>query len=138
MLQVFFEENGDAVLMVTDAKKTGTVYTGSLLMEKQANWRTKNNWLLLKRIPEKRIRKLRGTEAAEIAVRRDPVSENYAVAMFRPFESDTSKRVEIVLYNKDNKEINRGTYIAPTENINTSSSWIWSLQEKSFRNSLRI
>lgn len=110
-----FEENGDAVLMVTDAKKIGTVLYRLVVDGKTGKLKDEKQLVALKKNPGKKNPKATGTEAAEIAVRRDPVSENYAVAMFRPFESDTSKRVEIVLYNKDNKEINRGTYIASTE-----------------------
>ncbi len=48
-------------------------------------------------------------------VRKDPASDNYAVAMFNSFESDRSKRIEIVTYGSDNKEVSRAFYASPQE-----------------------
>jgi hypothetical protein len=48
-------------------------------------------------------------------VRKDPNSDNYAVAMFNSFESERSKRIEIVVYGADNKEARRAYYASPQE-----------------------
>jgi hypothetical protein len=48
-------------------------------------------------------------------VRKDPNSDNYAVAMFNSFESERSKRIEIVVYGSDNKEVRRAYYASPQE-----------------------
>jgi hypothetical protein len=48
-------------------------------------------------------------------VRKDPDSDNYAVVMFNSFESERSKRIEIVSYGADNKETNRAYYASPEE-----------------------
>jgi hypothetical protein len=48
-------------------------------------------------------------------IRKDPNSDNYAIAMFNSFESDRSKRIEIVAYGPDNKESRRAYYASPQE-----------------------
>jgi hypothetical protein len=46
-------------------------------------------------------------------VRKDPESDNYAVALFNSFESDRNKRIELVHYNKEHREISRSYYQSP-------------------------
>jgi len=48
-------------------------------------------------------------------IRKDPDSDNYAIAMFNSFESERSKRIEIVVYGADNKEVRRAYYASPQE-----------------------
>ncbi len=49
----------------------------------------------------------------EFYLRKDPASENYAVALFNSFETDRNKRIEIVHYNKFHKEISRAYNQSP-------------------------
>jgi hypothetical protein len=51
----------------------------------------------------------------EFYVRKDPESDNYAVALFNSFASDRNERIELVHYNKDHKEISRAFYQSPNE-----------------------
>ncbi|WP_341836473.1 hypothetical protein WJU16_01045 [Chitinophaga pollutisoli] len=46
---------------------------------------------------------------------KDPNSDQYAVAMFNSFESDRNKRLELVLYDGDHKEIARSYYKSPQD-----------------------
>lgn len=46
-------------------------------------------------------------------VRKDPESDNYAVALFNSFASDRNERIELVHYNKDHEEISRAFYQSP-------------------------
>lgn len=46
-------------------------------------------------------------------VRKDPESDNYAVALFNSFQSDRNKRIELVHYNKEHQEISRSYYQSP-------------------------
>jgi len=48
-------------------------------------------------------------------VRKDPDSDNYAIALFNSFESDRSKRIEIVAYGSDNNEKSRAYYNSPDD-----------------------
>jgi len=78
--------------------------TGKLKEEKQIA-------SVKKTAPQKGI----AVSLTQLSVRKDPNSENYAVAMFKSFESDTSKRIEVILFGNDNREINRGFYSSKTE-----------------------
>jgi hypothetical protein len=46
---------------------------------------------------------------------KDPNSDQYAVALFNSFESDRSKRLELVMYDGDHKELARAFYKSPEE-----------------------
>lgn len=48
-------------------------------------------------------------------VRKDPESDNYAVALFNSFANDRNERIELVHYNKDHKEISRAFYQSPND-----------------------
>lgn len=48
-------------------------------------------------------------------VRKDPNSDNYAVALMNSFESDRNKRIEIVFYSGDHKELARAYYKSPND-----------------------
>ncbi|WP_157962968.1 hypothetical protein [Chitinophaga deserti] len=56
-----------------------------------------------------------GVAPPDFYAQKDPNSDQYAVAMFNSFESDRSKRVELVMYDGDNKEIARAFYKSPEE-----------------------
>ena len=48
-------------------------------------------------------------------VRKDPESDNYAVALFNSFASDRNERIELVHYNKGHQEISRAFYQSPND-----------------------
>lgn len=56
-----------------------------------------------------------GVAPPDFYAEKDPNSDQYAVAMFNSFESDRSKRVELVMYDGDHKEIARAYYKSPEE-----------------------
>jgi hypothetical protein len=56
-----------------------------------------------------------GVDSPGFYASKDPGSENYAVALFNSFESDRSKRIEIVHYNSMHQEISRGYYSSPDD-----------------------
>jgi hypothetical protein len=51
----------------------------------------------------------------EFYVRKDPESDNYAIALFNSFANDRNERIELVHYNKDHKEISRAFYQSPND-----------------------
>ena len=51
----------------------------------------------------------------EFNVRKDANSDNYAVVMFNSFESERSKRIEIIAFGSDNQEVSRAYYASPQE-----------------------
>jgi hypothetical protein len=48
-------------------------------------------------------------------IRKDPSSDNYALVMLNSFESDRNKRLQIVFYGSDHKEISRAYYNSPED-----------------------
>ncbi|CAN5819510.1 hypothetical protein BH11BAC4_BH11BAC4_12170 [soil metagenome] len=106
-----FEINGDAVVMVSKKDNNETVLyrliidgrSGKLKEEKllisiKTAWgKTANSKLVLMPLPE-------------LSVRKDPASDHYAVATFSNNVADTGKRIEMILFGSDNKEISRGAY----------------------------
>ena len=112
-----FEINGDVVLMVSSLdSRTPTLYriiidgkTGMLKDDTKIGELNK-------------ISMMQGYSAAfggvpipDFFVRKDPNSDNYAVVLFNSFESDRSKRIEIVSYGANNKEISRAYFASPDE-----------------------
>jgi hypothetical protein len=56
-----------------------------------------------------------GVDLPDFYVSKDPESDNYALVLFNSFESDRSKRIEIILYGSDHKELSRAYYSSPEE-----------------------
>jgi hypothetical protein len=54
-----------------------------------------------------------GVPIPDFFIRKDPDSDNYALAMLNSFESDRNKRIEIVLYGANNQEVSRAYYTSP-------------------------
>ena len=106
-----FEVNGDAVVFVSNAGKTETDLYRLIINAETGKLKEEQKIASVKKVQMKKA----VAQLPDVSVRKDPASDNYAVAMFRAFESDTSKRVEVVLYGNDHREINRGSYTAPQE-----------------------
>jgi hypothetical protein len=54
-----------------------------------------------------------GVPMPDFYIRKDAYSDNYALAMLNSFEADRNKRIEIVFYGSDHKEIRRAYYSSP-------------------------
>jgi len=108
-----FETNGDAVVMISNATENSIILyrliidgtTGKLKEEKQI---ASLNIYSVKK-SDKDFAK------PGIHVRKDANSENYAVVVTNNFVSDTTKRVEVILFGNDNNEIKRAYYSSSTE-----------------------
>lgn len=112
-LEGIFEANGDAVVMISSTVDNSIALyrliidgtTGKLKEEKQI---ASLNIYSVKK-SDKDFAK------PGIHVRKDPDSENYAVVVTNSFVSDTTKRIEVILYGSDNNEIKRSYYSSSTE-----------------------
>lgn len=51
--------------------------------------------------------------APNFYIKKDPNSDNYALAIFNSFTSDRNKRIEIVFYGSDHSELSRAFYNSP-------------------------
>ncbi|MES1216758.1 MAG: hypothetical protein ABUT20_14680 [Bacteroidota bacterium] len=56
-----------------------------------------------------------GVPVPDFYIRKDPASDNYALVMLNSFEGDRNRRIEIVYYGSDNKEMSRAYYNSPDE-----------------------
>lgn len=116
-IEAIFELNGNVVLMISKAvSRTPTLYR--LIIDAQ-NGTLKDEQKIaeLKKVSffEGYAIGFGGVPLPDFFVRKDPNSDNYAVAMFNSFESERSKRIEIVSYGADNKETGRAFYTSPEE-----------------------
>jgi hypothetical protein len=116
-LEGYFEINGDLVLLISDVEdKTPVLYriiidgkTGKLKKEQKIGELKRMNMGMGYAMV------FGGVDVPDFYVSKDPESDNYAVALFNSFESDRSKRIEIVLYGSDHKELSRAYYASPDE-----------------------
>jgi len=112
-----FEINGDVVLMVSSLdSRVPTLYriiidgkTGTLKDDTKIAELGKVNLF------QGYSMAFGGVPIPDFFVRKDPNSDNYAVVSFNTFESDRSKRIEIVSYGANNKEVSRAFYASPDE-----------------------
>lgn len=115
-VNAIFELKGDIILLISETDgRTPVLYrlivdgsTGELKDEKQI--------AELKKLALQSIGfTTQNIPLSSFYVRKDPYSDNYAVAMFNSSETDRSKIIEVVLYANDHKEISRGMYESPDE-----------------------
>ncbi|WP_295718381.1 hypothetical protein [Mucilaginibacter sp.] len=112
-----FEINGDAVLMISSLdSRVPTLYriivdgkTGNVKDDTKIGELNKVNMFQGYSVA------FGGVPIPDFFVRKDPNSDNYAVVMFNSFESERSKRIEIVSYGANNKEVSRAYYASPDE-----------------------
>jgi hypothetical protein len=112
-----FEINGNAVLMITEIDSRVPVLYRLVIDGKTGNLKDD------KKIAE--LNKITFGQGYAIAfgdvhmpafyVRKDPLSDNYAVALFNSLESDRNKRIAIIAYGSDNRELTRAYYASPEE-----------------------
>lgn len=112
-----FEVNGDAVLMIGETDgRTPVLYrlvldgvTAAIKDEETVAellpYSTKNVYAMI----------YGGVPPPAFYVRKDPFSDNYAVALMNTFESDRNKRIEVIMYGADHKELARAYYKSPED-----------------------
>jgi len=110
------ETNGDLVILISETSDNETalyrlVVDGKLAILKQEEKIATVKKNVLKNEKTKSL----VDSLPELAVSKDAAGEYYAVALFNNNLSDTGKRIEIILYGNDNKEINRASYSAKKE-----------------------
>jgi hypothetical protein len=116
-IEAAFEINGDVVLMVSKSEsRTPVLYriiidgkTGAAKEDKQIAQLAKVSFfagyaMAFGNVPQ-----------PDFFVRKDPHSDNYALVLLNSFESERSKRIEIISYGADNKETGRAFYASPDE-----------------------
>ncbi len=113
-----FEMNGDAVIMIADLEAEGNTIKLYRLIVDGTTAKLKEEKLVAtgkRSIAKAGVKNQDELPQSEMHVSKDPHSENYTVAIINPFVSDSSKRIEMIVFGKDNMEINRAFYKASTE-----------------------
>lgn len=112
-----FEINGDATLLISEIdEKKPVLYrliidgkTGHLKEEKKIAELNKLN------LGQGYAMAFGGVSPPDFYVRKDAHSDHYAVAMMNSFEADRNKRIEIIFYGPDHKELSRAYYSSPED-----------------------
>lgn len=109
-LEDFLEISGDVVLLLRGfEKKTGVLYR--LIIDGKSGKLKKEERILELKDFWERI----GPYNVSFYVKKDPETENYAVAVFNSPETKKTVRIEIAQYGGDHKESNRGYYELPAK-----------------------
>lgn len=110
------ETNGNVVILISETGDNETALYRLVVDGKLAILKQEEKIATVKKIALKneKIKSLVDS-LPELAVSKDVAGEYYAVALFNNNLNDTSKRIEIILYGNDNKEINRASYSAKKE-----------------------
>ncbi len=116
-LENVFEINGDAVLMISEVSDKTPVLYRVIIDGKTGSLKKEEKIAELKRLTMGMgyAMAFGGVDMPDFYVSKDPDSDNYAVALFNSFESDRSKRIEIILYGSEHQEISRAFYASPDE-----------------------
>lgn len=116
-LEGSFEINGDLVLLISEIQDKTPVLYRLIIDGKTAklNKEEKIAELLKLHMGMGFAMAFGEAEMPDFYASKDPESDNYAVALFNSFESDRSKRIEIVLYGSDHTELSRAYYASPQE-----------------------
>jgi len=112
-----FEISGDAVLMIS-RRESGVPTLYRLIIDgKTGNLKDEAKLAVLDKVTfgDRYAMAYGGVPMPDFFVRKDPNSDNYALVMFNTFVSERSKRIEIVTYGADNKEVDRAYYSSPDE-----------------------
>ncbi len=110
-----FEVNGDATLLISEIDGRAPVLYRLIVDGATGNVKQEETLAELNRITTGAgyAMAFGGVPMPDFYVRKDPNSDNYALAMFNSFESDRNKRIEVVHYGADHKEITRAFYSSP-------------------------
>ena len=116
-LEGFFEIKGDLVLLISEIQDKAPVLYRLVIDGKTAKLKSEEKIGELKRINMGMgyAMAFGGVPMPDFYASKDPDSDNYAIVLFNSFESERSKRIEIVLYGSDNKELSRAYYASPDE-----------------------
>lgn len=116
-LQSVFEINGDAVIMVSEVDGKVPVLYRIIVDGTTGKMKKEEKIAELKKLTLGMGYAMAwgSVDMPDFYISKDPESDNYAVALFNTFESDRNKRIEIVLYGSDHKELSRAYYASPDE-----------------------
>jgi hypothetical protein len=116
-IESVFEINGNIILMVTIYESRTPVLMRVIIDGQNGNLKEEKEIARLDRIGAFAgyAMVFGGVPIPDFFVRKDPKSNYYAVAMLNSFESDRNKRIEIIHFGPDNKEVSHAFYASPDD-----------------------
>ncbi len=110
-----FEINGDAVLIIRTADHHVPRLHRIIINGNTGVLKNEKQLAELSKVTMKQgyAAVFGGVPGPNFYVRKDPNSNNYALAILNSFESDRNKRIEVVFYGGDHKELSRAFYHSP-------------------------
>ncbi|KIC93134.1 hypothetical protein OI18_19135 [Flavihumibacter solisilvae] len=113
-IEGLFEINGNIVLMVSEWDDKTPVLYRFVIDGKTAGILSTESIAQLDRLnyPKRAALKF-DVPIPGFWVKKDPGSDHYALAMMHSFESDRNKRIEVIYYGPDHKEIGHAFYTSP-------------------------
>lgn len=114
-IEGIFEINGSGVVFISNRHENSITLFRLIIDGKTAQLKEEKQLAILKLSGKKENSKSGHGSDVGFYVKKDPDSENYAVAAINNFQSDTSKRIEIMLFDKENKQSKKAYYASATE-----------------------
>lgn len=116
-IESVFEINGDVILMVTVYENRTPILMRVIIDGKTGNLKEEKEIARLDRIGtfDGYAMAFGGVPMPDFFIRKDPKSDYYAVAMLNSFESDRNKRIEIIHFGPDNREVSHAFYASPDD-----------------------
>jgi hypothetical protein len=110
-----FEINGDIILMISEVDDKVPVLNRLIIDGKAGTLKEEKKIAELKRVNlgQGYAALFGNVPIPDFFIRKDPSSDNYALCMFNSFASDRNKRIEIVHYGADHKELSTAYYSSP-------------------------
>lgn len=114
-IEAIFDINGDGVLMISELDEKKPVLYRLVIDGRKGTLKSETKIVELDKLTMGKGYSMAfgGVPQPGFYVKKDPYSDNYALALMHSFESDRNKRIEIVSFDKDHNEISRAFYTSP-------------------------
>lgn len=112
-----FEINGDLVVLISEVDGRTPILYRLIIDGKSGTVKKEEQIAELKRVSFGAGYAIHfgGVPMPDFCIRKDPNSDNYALCLFNSLEADRNKRIELVHYGSDHKEISRAFYNSPND-----------------------
>jgi hypothetical protein len=117
VIEAVFEIGSDIVLFTSQADEKTPVLYRMIIDGKTGNLKNDEKIAELNKTGRYKVLRLafQGRQLPDFFIRKDPASDHYAIAKFNNFDDDPSRRLEIIYYGPDNREMGRAFYHSPED-----------------------
>ncbi|WP_343307912.1 hypothetical protein AAHN97_12240 [Chitinophaga niabensis] len=116
-IEAIFESNGNAVFLIGEWEGKKTPVLHRLIVDGTTGAMKKDEKIgeLLRMDVKNRLATGFGVPKPGFHVKKDPLSDNYAVAIFNTLVSDRNERIEVILFGAEHQELSRAFYKSPED-----------------------